>query len=96
MSRILLAAVLIAGLGAASWPEPADAAQTTRAKAKRSADAQPQTRRVASASRTGNEREPIPGLVGLRDRSTIYHANGRINGREFFERLQEQTGGGGQ
>ena len=77
----------------------ATAAQS-RAQAREAARDQRAVARQQSARRfaatTGESREPIKGLIGLRDRSTIYHADGRLNGREFFERLQEQTGGGGQ
>ena len=95
MNKWILVAVLIGGLGFGAMPEAADAAQT-RSKVKRSAEARPVTRRVATTENAGNRGEVIAGLVGVRDRSTYYLPNGRINGKEFFEQLQERSNGTGQ
>ena len=95
MTRTIVAMLLIAGLGVASLPEPVDAAQA-RAKAKRTTDSQPSARRVATTQRSDGTYQPIAGVTGVRDRSTYYLPDGRINGREFFEQLQERTSGTGQ
>jgi hypothetical protein len=85
----------VAVLAMTSLPIAAEA-QQARSKTQRSAANKAPVQRVASRSGTDESGEPIKGLVGLRDRSTINHANGRLNGKEFFERMQEWTGGLGQ
>ena len=95
MYRTTLAALLVAGVAMAAMPESSDAAQT-RAKAKRTADSQTVSRRADATSRSGDSYQPIPGVVGARDRSTYYLPNGRINGKEFMEQMQERTNGTGQ
>ena len=92
MSRTILAMLLFAGLGAASLPEPVDAAQT-RAKARRAADSQTSERRVAVA-RTERKSDAARGPE-LRDRSTYYSRDGKLNGREFFDQLNERSSGAG-
>ena len=94
MFRTLLAAALIAGFGLASSIEAVDAAQSTSAKSKRAAS-HSSTRRVAVAASSDRSRSTSTSALPLRDRSTINLANGRLNGREFFDRLNEQSSGAG-
>ena len=92
---------LVAGLSfAASFAfglvsEPVDAAQT-RAKAKQSADTPRAMRRLNSISRVDGNESAGSRQVALRDRSTINLPNGRLNGKEFFESLQERSTGAGE
>ena len=95
MYKIIVAAVLIGGLGVAALPVPADAAQT-RAKVKRAVDGQPVARNAPSATRIAGSRISSASQSSLRDRSTYYQANGRLDGKAFFETLQERSSGAGE
>jgi hypothetical protein len=99
MLRPILGLFIITGfiscLACAVVPE-AGAATQSRAKAKRAVEVQPSRTRVAVTPRAATRSEPITGQTGLRDRSTFYQADGRINGREFFDQLQERSNGMGQ
>ena len=96
MLKAMLAAIVIAAVSGAVTAD-AEAAQT-RAKAKRTADSQQSPRRVAVAARAdrAQDRAQNSSPTALRDRSTYYHANGRLNGREFFEQLNERNTGAGE
>ena len=95
MLKTILAATVIAGLSVASASDPADAARGASAKSKR-ATSQPSARRTAVATRADRGTSSAASSIQLRDRSTFYLANGRLNGREFFDQLNERSTGAGE
>ena len=95
MLKTILAAALIAGLGVASAPDPVDAAETASARSKRPTS-QPSARRTAVATRADRGTSSVASSSQLRDRSTFNLANGRLNGREFFDQLNERATGAGE
>ena len=72
-------------------------ARTSRSKVQRAEQAKaiPAPRRTAAAHRNGGW-EPFPSTPGLRDRTTIYHPNGRLNGQELFDSIADRTTGAGE
>ena len=73
---------------------PPAEARTAKSKVQKMerAKAGPAPRRTAVGLRDGGW-EPFPGTPGLRDRSTIYHPNGRLNGQELFDSIADRAGG---
>ena len=91
MKGLVTAAIALAAL-AALGPGPAVEARTGKAKMQRAekAKAAQPVRRAAAARSSGWQDS------GLRDRTTIYHPNGRINGKELFDSISDRSSGAGE
>lgn len=74
---------------------PAEA-QSSRPKAKKSQAAQPINRTPARVAQRNGGWDPFPGYPGHRDRSTFYHPNGRLNGQELFDSINDRAGSSGE
>ena len=87
-------ACAVAGTAMLASAEPADA-RAAKAKAKKAQSSQ--TRRLTTrvALRDGGW-EAFPGQPGFRDRTTIYHPNGRLNGKELFDSIADRAGNAGE
>ena len=87
----LLAVSLVAVLALGTAAAPAEA-RTVKAKEQRGAQAKqgPAPRRTSARA----TRELT--TTGYEDRSAIYHANGRLNGRALFDSISDRTSGAGE
>ena len=84
-----LAAVLIAVAGPSSKVE----ARAAKAKAQRAEVAGT----AASVRRSTTPRRHLASArPNLRDRSTVYHANGRLDGQALFDSISDRTSGAGE
>ena len=81
-------AVAIAAMTA--FITPVDA-RTVRTKANKAQTPQKMVRSPRIAERNGGW-EAFPGNPGFRDRTTINHPNGRLNGQEFFDSIADRAG----
>ncbi len=85
-----LAAVLLAGLA----PNAPVEARNAKAKAYRGDKVVIAKRvpRTAPRMNRSDTYEPIRGQPGMRDNTTYLLPNGRINGQEFFEQMNDLAG----
>lgn len=97
MSKMLMTGVVFAAIGGLALSEPADA-RSGKAKIKRSLTVERSVapRQVARLQTNTNGWTPFPGQPGHRDRTTIYHPNGRLNGQELFDSIADRAGNSGE
>lgn len=97
MFKALAIAIATAGIASLAWSYPLEA-RATKSKVQR-ADAAPTSakpRRNVASTQRGNGNEVYAGTSGLRDRTAIYNANGRLNGQALFDSISERTSGAGE
>jgi len=94
MLKAIVAALALAGLAVGAMPEPSQAASEIRAKSRQAAE---KRQRTAAPSRdVSSQRDSSQVAPRLRDRSTYYSKDGRIDGKEFFDQVNERAPAGGQ
>ncbi len=87
-------ACAVAGTAMLACAEPADA-RAAKAKAKKAQSSQATRQTTRVALRDGGW-DAFPGQPGFRDRATIYHPNGRLNGKELFDSIADRAGNAGE
>src|SRR5262245_61463990 len=93
MLKIMALSLVVAGAAGLALSQPAEA-RSDRAKVKK-AHPTHHVRRTRIAQRDGGW-EARPAGPALRDRTTFYHPNGRLNGQEFFDSISDRTTGAGE
>ena len=94
MFRTIALALAVAGGSALVLTEPADA-RSGKSKAKPSQKAAAY-RGYARVSKRDNTGQAVPGRIELRDRTTFYFPNGRLNGQELFDSIADRAGNAGE
>ena len=94
MFRTIALALAVAGGSALVLTEPADA-HSGKAKAKPSQKAA-SYRSLTRVSKRDNTGQAVPGRIELRDRTTFYFPNGRLNGQELFDSIADRAGNAGE
>lgn len=86
----ILVSCAVAAVAALAIVEPVEA-KSARAKTTKVQSSQ-KVIRTTRVSKMNGGWDAFPGNPGFRDRTTINHPNGRLNGQEFFDSIADRAG----